>query len=395
MKMKYKGIFLADVHIGAFPIAHLQQEMEEGLLAYIQTHDVDFVIFGGDYFDHKLYLNDPAASYATTLLYQVDQILKPEAKIRMVYGTEGHDSNQYDSFNVLKDHRDFQVIKYVKEEELYPDMKVLYLPEESLYDSTEYYKDYFEKTGYYDLICGHGVIQEIMKEAAASIEDRKNVSRKVPVFRTGTLRRICRGLTLFGHYHIHQDFDDTVMYVGSYSRWKFGEEEPKGFLSLVYDTEKEEPWTWEFIENTFASIYKTVGFGYQNTMFSSMEEMKEKMDHYERLTESKTFDHLRLEFNIPEDCENAESYMEYLRERFRNVPEIKVNIKNGYIEKKKEQTKKAMESQYAKYAPLFEPSMKMEDQASYFVDVEYNRKISPEQAAKYLYESLESVLAEN
>ena len=61
--------------------------------------------------------------------------------------------------------------------------------------------------------------------------------------------------------------DPYMMYVGSFSRWKFGEEDAKGFLEATFHT-KEKSWTYEFFENTYAPMYKTIGFGYKNTVFS-------------------------------------------------------------------------------------------------------------------------------
>ena len=56
--MKYQGIFIADLHIGAMPRVKLQKELDTILYPYLETMDLDFVIFCGDYFDHKLYLNE-------------------------------------------------------------------------------------------------------------------------------------------------------------------------------------------------------------------------------------------------------------------------------------------------------------------------------------------------
>lgn len=392
--MKYKGIFIADLHIGDMPMKQLETEIQEVLYPYLETHDLDFVIFGGDYFGHRLFLNDENSAFSMRVINEVEKRLKPEAKIRMVYGTKSHDEDQYDSFSILKDRRDFKVIKSMEEEELFPDMKVLYLPEELLYDPGEYYRDVFEKKDEYDLICGHGIIQEIMQKAAQAVTEKKNVTRRVPVFRSGVLQDICTGLILFGHYHVHQEIANRVIYAGSFSRWKFGEETPKGFLSLTYNTSKDpgKRWKWEFVENTFAPTYTTVGFGYNDTIFSSTEEMQKKMDHFESLVKSEQFDHLKLEFNIPENCENPEYYIEFLKERFKDNTDIKVNITNGYIEKRRQEDKKSVDADYEKYAPLFDPNKELEDQISFFIDVEYHKEIPPKLTSLYLYHTLTDIL---
>ena len=182
--MKYHGIFIADLHIGAIEKKQLEMELKKGLYPFIETHDLDFVMFCGDYFDRKFYLNEEHAVFATEVLYEIDRLLKPEAKIRMIYGTKSHEQDQYDSFRVLKTHRDFDIIYHAKEEELFPEMHVLYLPEELLVDTTSYYQEFFQEENRYDLIVGHGIIKETMQKAAHAIEEKKSVKRKVPIFRS-------------------------------------------------------------------------------------------------------------------------------------------------------------------------------------------------------------------
>lgn len=392
--MKRKGIFLADLHIGALPRLQLEQEIREVLYPFIESHDLDFIVFCGDYFDHKLYLNDENAVFATEAIHTIDQMLKPEAKIRMVYGTKSHDEDQYDTFDVLKDHRDFKVVYHVSEEDLFPGCKTLYLPEEMLVDSEQYYQEFFEESNRYQLVVGHGIIREAMMKAAHAVEEKKGVSRKVPVFRTGELMDICEGMTIFGHYHVGTyipNTDHQACYVGSFSRWKFGEEQPKGFLYGEYD-EDTRSWECEFIENKKAQRYTTMGIGYENKAFTSMEELEQKLIHYDRLVNAGRTDHLRLDFNIPETCENAEYYIEYIKEHFKRNPDVQINITNGYVAKRREENKKEIQEDYEKYSVVFDQNAPLEDQVSYFVDVQYHRKMSSKLVSLYLYNPLNEIL---
>ena len=126
---KVKGIFLADIHIGDMPREQLKHEFESLIYPYLEKNKIDFVIFAGDYFGHKLYLNDENTKLATEILQEIDNRLNPETKVRMVYGTESHEENQYGPIQGIMGHRDFKVIYHVCEEELFPEMNVLYLPE--------------------------------------------------------------------------------------------------------------------------------------------------------------------------------------------------------------------------------------------------------------------------
>ena len=57
-----------------------------------------------------------------------------------------------------------------------------------------------------------------------------------------------------------------------------------------------------------------------------------------------------------------------------------------------EEDKKSIADDYAKYAPLFDPNRELEDQVSFYIDVEYHKKISPQLASLYLYHSLTDIL---
>ena len=116
------------------------------------------------------------------------------------------------------------------------------------------------------------------------------------------------------------------------------------------------------------------------------------MDHFENLTKTSGMDHLKMEFNVPETCENPEYVMQYLRERFKRSSNIKINITNGYIEKKREDDQQALAEDYEKYAPIFDPNTEMEDRVTYFIDVEYDKTIPRELTALYLYSNLQDIL---
>ena len=55
---------------------------------------------------------------------------------------------------------DIKVIKYASDEELLPNLHILYLPEEHILDKNEYYKEYFKEDKKYDYVFGHGVIEK-------------------------------------------------------------------------------------------------------------------------------------------------------------------------------------------------------------------------------------------
>ena len=68
-------------------------------------------------------------------------------KIRFIYGTESHECGSYRLFNyhLNNDHVDLKVITTVTEEELFPNINVLYIPEEYVDSKEDHYKEYFDK----------------------------------------------------------------------------------------------------------------------------------------------------------------------------------------------------------------------------------------------------------
>ena len=388
--MKYRGVVISDLHIGAFPIEKLYQEFKYQFLERIkEMKQLDFIIFCGDFFDHKLFLNEKESYYAYKMIQELISLCKKDIKIRFVYGTESHECNQYTIFSTIKD-VDIKVIKTVEEEELFPDCRVLYLPEEYVYDKEEFYKDYFSKEEYYHFIFGHGVIREGMKVAAVKNENMNSKRKKVPVFSTAEFKKICKGKTFFGHYHIHTIMDGGV-YVGSFSRWKFGEDEDKGFYKISYDSEKEK-YKESFIKNELAELYQTVHYGYENKVFQDMDVLEKKLTHIENVVESDSIDHIKFQFNLPVEVENPEFIMRYIQNRFKFHDNIKVEFTNGYIREKKKKESEEIQKENDKYGFIFNKDMKFENKTAYFIQIEYNKDIPVERVSMYLYEPLNEIL---
>ncbi len=393
--MKYNGYVISDIHIGAKDVDKLYEEYTKMFIDIIKKDKVDFIVICGDYFDHKLFLNDKESAYAYAMMVDLIKATNEDTKIRIVYGTESHECKQYEIISKLNSiyNRDIKVIKYASDEFLFKDLHILYLPEEHIVDKHEYYKDLFDNETPYNYIFGHGVIREAMKEAAVQLENDKRKRKKVPVFSTSEFRKICIGETYFGHYHVNTEFDG-VYYVGSFTRWQFGEEASKGFYKISCDTSKNK-YKHEFIENTMAPIYKTISFGYDNNIFNSIEDMEEKLKKIDEILSNKVFDNVRFIFNIPTDYEDPEFLILYLKERYKFNDKVKVEIVNGYIDVKRKQQKEEVQKENTKYSFIFDKNMSLEDKTSHFIKIEYNRDISSETISKYLYKPLTEILKGN
>jgi hypothetical protein len=395
-KQTYRGLLIADLHLGAMNLEKQYEEIKTTIYSNIRSVGADYIIFLGDYFDHKASLNDSISYYSFKVFQDILAILREEGlstKIRFVYGTESHEWNQYKIIENFKSEFDIKVIHYCEEEELFPDVHVLYVPEEHLRNKGEYYKPFLENAEKYDYIFGHGCIREVMKVAAIANDSGNENRKKVPFFTTGELLYACRGQVFFGHYHIHTNIDDTVFYVGSFSRWCYGEEEEKGIYSTTL-TIKNNKRTYDatFIENTLATTYKTISFGYENSIFKDESIMTKKLDTVDSLLNDGTYDNVRYEFNVPPTSFNPEYIINYLKERYKYNNSVKVNIVHGYADEKKKQAKAEIESWTTKNAPLFDKSLSIEDKVAFFIGLEFKREIPVERIKLYLNNSLSDIL---
>lgn len=383
--MEYNGIVLADIHIGVMNYEETYNEYMY-LKSYIDQHGkFDYAIIAGDLFDRRLYTNEKVLRIAYLIMIL---LLVNSSKLRIVNGTKSHDNEQYNLFlnmgNLLDGYKqdyDFKIIYTVEEEELFPDLNVLYIPEEYIYDKRSYYEEFLSNKDKYDYVFGHGVIAEVMTNAVRHTKENTTKRKKPPVFTTVELRNICKGKVYFGHYHIHTNIDDKIFYVGSYSRFRFGEEEPKGFYITNY---KDGEYSETFIENTHALKYVTLAYGYDSDIFKNENNLIDEMNDVIKNKKRYKVDKLRLMLNIPEDCPIAEFIIDFMSNKFRLDDSVKVEIVNGYIENKKLANKEIVEDVFTKYAFMFDKSLDVEDQLSQFIKIDYDKEIAPEKIKKYL-----------
>ena len=387
------GVCIADLHINAIPIENLNKELPLFINTLDKMENLDIIVFCGDLFDEKIYLNNDWVDLIMRFINTVVKIAKKKKSvIRMVYGTESHESDQYGIFDIYKmdPEIDFDVIYSVTEETI-KGCNILYLPEEYMTDKREYYKEYFGKEKYYDYVFGHGVIQEVMTMVKRQTTKKKRLS--TPIFTSKELSNICKGDVFFGHYHIHSG-SDNVHYIGSYSRWQQGEEEDKGFYTFSKDKNK---YKKKFIINHDARTYKTYMFGYDYKLFHTQNEddFQKELSTIKNLMELDKYDYLRFIFNIPEDYENPEFLMNVIKKMAANHKNVNCSFIHGYISKKMHADKEVLDEFINKYNYLItNTDTKVEDKISMYIQDKYEKYISPETIKKYLELKIEDILSE-
>lgn len=381
--MIYNGYMIADIHFGAMDSKVLFSELESGFIKKLKENadTIHFIVICGDLFHNKLNMNSSHAKYAFKFLQIViDICIENNIKLRILKGTEFHDNRQLDLVPYLYTKNcDIRIISTVTEEYLFEDLCVLYLPEEYMDNMEDFYKEYFNNHKKYDMVFGHGMIEEV--SFAALSQTSEITMKKAPVYSSKVLKDICRGPIFFGHIHTAQQIKETIYYIGSYSRWVFGEERPKGFMEVLYDTSNS-IFKVEYIFNNSARKFET--FVFETSDFYNMYEE----DQYKKIItctdKANDMNHIRCIFHLPNDkCDNP--FYDMLPKSINN-PYVKIIInKSGERNKKRREMNQLLTELTNKYAYLYDYGIPIEDKISRFIKSEYSKDISITDINKYLY----------
>ena len=377
--MKYKGVMIADIHFGALPVERLYNELEI-FLDFIEKKSLDFIVILGDWFDKKINLNSKDAKYSTVFFERICQIcIDNDIKLRIIQGTESHDNSQLEVLEILAKNKpvDFKVFYEVEEEELFPDFNVLYVPEEYINSIDEKYGKYMNKK--YDMIFGHGMIQEV--KFAALIQSSETTMKKAPIFKSKMLCDMCYGPIFFGHIHTKDIFNDRLYYVGSYSRWKFGEEEDKGFYYVKYENDTKE-FEAKFIVNDKAMKYDTIEIYEKESGFYKLN-TENQIKYIQNLIQSFEYDFLRLQFYIPQGYENENLLINMVNESFGKYKNLKLDFKVNSKIKSKREVEEKINLLLDKYGFIFDNKLDTYTKINKFILEKYNKDISVEKIKEY------------
>lgn len=256
----YKIVTIADIHWGAISPSRLYSELLyflEFLRTCPEELKPDLVVIAGDLFNDKLSLNSESANKAFQFISELIFICdNRHIKIRIFQGTIFHDNKQLRVLeNQIGNIPDVKIFMENTLEETLPGLHCLYCPDETI-NIKDYYNKYINNLipenpinigffhGSFDVILPDIVLQE------TEIESIENV-----VFEYDKFSKLINGPIISGHFHNRSNYNH-LYYVGSYSRWAFNEDDPKGFLYTIYDTDTCE-YFCKWIDNPYAETYLT------------------------------------------------------------------------------------------------------------------------------------------
>ena len=369
--MKYKFLVVGDIHFGYYPPEKLYEEFQL-ILKSIDDYKPDCVVIAGDYYDTKLSM---ASAHSVYSIRAFSDLIKKcedlDIKVRQIKGTNSHDpENQLKNLAQIANSSkcDYKLFITVDEEELFPGVKILYIPEEYIDDKDTYYSLYFKAN--YQAIFGHGMFEE----TNFSSQTKFKSMRKSPIFNSRDMESICEGPIVFGHIHTPQKIRNRIQYTGSLVRSRFGEEESKGFYIVDYDVDNKET-EFTFIENEITTKFDTIEIQMDNPVFSML--INEQVAYFKKLVNDFKRDKLRIKIYLPEDYSDK-SFTDNINTLFNGMKDITICIYDNSKAKLNEETKKKIDLLMDKYGFIFDKSVGYDIKIQEFIKLKTGKEIDLE-----------------
>lgn len=327
---------IADLHFGAIePEKEYQILKEQFLIPLSEMNILDIVSINGDIFDHKFMANSDAIVYALKFMNELAYICKRKnSSLIIISGTASHDADQLKLFTSLLDYGiDLRLIFeiqfiYVKGK------RILCIPE-AYNKNFELYSTFLFQSGLYDSCYMHGTF--VGSIIGKDERDLNEISVREPIFDIDCFC-CCLGPIISGHIHTFNRYKNKFYYCGSPIRWKFGEEDEKGFLILIHNYK---------LRRYFIHFEPIKSFRYDTINLDSMlnSDPKDIIDYINNLKNS-GIDNIRVEFT-----NNDKDKIAILKDFFKNSRSvvIKTDHKKIEIEKKLED----MNNKYNDYDYIF------------------------------------------
>lgn len=313
-----KIISIADIHMGVLDPKYMYETLKQQFIQKLINLDFDILTICGDIFDAKFMSNNPIIMYTLQLIDDIVNLCRAkQATLLILEGTESHDNGQLSLFyHYLQDPTiDIRIVEAIKFEYI-KGMKVLCLPEKYGITEEEYRKVLFN-SGLYDMVFMHGTI----KGSVYGAEMENLNSNHAPVFSLRSFEK-CMGPVISGHVHTAGCFEEYMYYTGSPLRFRFGEEQTKGFLITLYNQYTRRHYTELIPIDSY--IYNTITIDHLLN-----EDPKNIIEYIKHEKEVNNIDFIRVQFS------NSNDNMNVVRNYFRTVGNVKFNELN----KKEKQTR--------------------------------------------------------
>ena len=222
-------VHIADIHFGSTDPLKEFNILNEQFLQKIATIDFDILSIDGDIFDKKFMANSLSVMYAMEFVRICTELCKSKAATMFIIsGTESHDAGQLKLFYGYKEDPDLDIrIVENARMEYAQGLKILCIPEE-YGKGQDYYINLLTED--YNTVFMHGTV--VGSVYGANKQDLN--SKRYPVFALESFCG-CTGPIICGHVHKAMCLNGYIYYCSNPIRYKFGEEEDKGFCIVLHD----------------------------------------------------------------------------------------------------------------------------------------------------------------
>ena len=281
-------VHLADLHFGAFePAKQYQILVEQVLNDLYQLPVIDIISIDGDLFDHKVMSNSDAALYASKFVADLVHLTKMKnATLILLAGTYSHDFDQLKLFYHYMDNSqnygvDVRVITNIQFEYI-KGARILMIPELNGVDE-EVYQKFFNQSGWYDAAFVHGTFEGSVYGNLTSGSSRLLTAEDF---------KYCTGVAISGHVHKAGCFQGFYYYCGCPYRWKFGEEEEKGYIILAHDLDT---------QVHYVDFRPIKSFRYDTIFLDQLvsEDPKKICDYINQRRVNDGIDYIKVKFRVP------------------------------------------------------------------------------------------------
>lgn len=275
---------IADLHFSAFNPREQYNILKEQFIDVIDKYPkLDIISVDGDIYHHKLMGNSDGLYYASLIIDNIMTVArKHNATVVLIHGTFSHDADQLKNFyHYMIDYDvDVRIVTTVQFENI-KGAKILCIPELYGFDESIYEK-FLHKSGYYDEVFMHGTFKgAVYKDSIGN--GRLFTPRDFDM---------CRGFMIGGHVHTPGCHSGYFYYTGCPYRWRFGEEEDKGFLVTTHDlnTHRHYVHFQKIISNTYITID-------MNDIENN--DPKVIIEYINNLKINQNIDYLKIRFKVP------------------------------------------------------------------------------------------------
>ena len=348
--MKYNILAIADIHWGAMDPDEMYNNLQYFLDFIRMKGDIDLVVICGDYFDYRLTLNSKAALKALRWFDELYNTCKDNGvkKLRAIKGTKEHDNDQWEAIHPRETGEFFKKFYICTSEETLPGLKCIYCPDETI-NLKEYEELYLkEMMTRHDIGFFHGNFDTQLPKMIID----QNLEANIPsiIYFKDHWSKVIDGPLVSGHWHVFTDLDPLI-YIGSYDRWAFGEEDDKGFLFIQYDT-NDHSYYWKHIENPFARKYNTIIV--DNTLCVTPDDFANLTQDIQELKKSDPEMKIRVIYQITVENDEASVNFSEFRNIVSSMRNVKVDVKDFVKKRNKEKQKERVAISSGRYSYILD-----------------------------------------